>query len=217
MLLSNFFNFFFEYRSHFLLDTNLPAEEVISAGRQKDVRKALKGVEVETIIFPNIDIDEWCRLYENLIHKHQISGIRSFSRESFQKQLSIPNTHYFRVVNQGDVVGGALFYIQDNTAYYHLAAQTKKGYDLHSSYAAIWTAIKELSKKVRWIEFQGGSTINGLDGLSKFKMGWSSSQKKSVFCGKVLDAQKYNEVISMNKTPETDWFPAYRSSDYNKK
>ena len=191
----DFFDIFYEYRLHYLLDTELPLEKVITTGRRRDALKSLQEVKVEKILSPEIDLREWCYLYQNLIVKHQITGIRAFSRESFEKQLAIPDTHYFRVMYQEQVVGGALFYLQDDAAYYHLAAQTNRGYELHSGYAAMWTAINELSSKVRWIELQGGSSTNEnkLDGLSEFKFGWSNAQRKSWFCGKILNAQRYAE------------------------
>ena len=85
----NFFDIFYEYRPHFLLDTQLPIEEVITTGRRRNALKALQEVKVENILSPEIDLDEWCYLYQNLIDKHQITGIRTFSRESFTQGAAL--------------------------------------------------------------------------------------------------------------------------------
>jgi len=212
-----FFDVFFEYKSHYILDTAVPIEEVISTGRRRDALKALNDVEVDLKISPDINLDEWCHLYNNLIIRHQISGIRTFSRESFKIQLAIPNTHYFRVIKQGEVVGGALFYLQKDSSYYHLAAQTEKGYEMQAGYAAMWTAINVLSKKIRWIELQGGSSQNDeeMDGLSGFKKGWANLEKKSLFCGKIINYPVYSEISKIKKIPKSQWFPAYRVGEFS--
>ncbi len=213
----NFFDVLYKYRPHYLLDTKLPIEEVVSSGRRRDVLKALQKVKVEKFLSPNIDLDEWCLLYQELVNKHQISDFRAFSRKSFQKQLAIPDTHFFRVAKNEEIVGGALFYLQDDTAYYHLAAQTKKGYDLHASYAAMWVAINILSNSVHWIELQGGRSLTDevIDGLSEFKKGWASLKKKSYFCGKILNHDRYHEILNKRYIPDTNWFPVYRSGEFD--
>jgi len=210
-------DFFHKYRNHFLLDTAQPVEKSISAGRRKTALKALHTVDVEFEIAPDINLDEWCCLYKNLIKTHNISGIREFSRNSFSKQIAIPSTYYFRAVKGEEVVGGALFYLQNNSAYYHLAASTEKGYELHAAYAVVWSAINVLSYKIRWIELQGGTSRNSedSDGLSEFKRGWSNFEKKSYFCGKILNPQIYDFITNNKKIQTTQWFPAYRFGEYD--
>jgi len=215
-IFQEYFEVLYEYRNHYILDTTLPFEKVISPGRRKTAQRALNKVEADYQIAPNICLDDWCHLYDNIISKYKVSGIRAFSKESFRKQIAIPKTHFFYVMYQSELVGGALFFLQNDTSYYHLSALTEKGYDLQAGYAVVWSAIKVLSNKIRWIELQGGINLNNgvIDGLSKFKMGWASFEKKSYFCGKVLDSHKYSNIMKIQNIPTTNWFPAYRIGEF---
>jgi len=213
---SEYFDIFKEYKDHYILDLSKPLEETISKGRRRDSRRALRCLSVNLEISPNINLDEWVSLYENLIKRHKIKGIRAFSKYGFQIQLSIPNTHYFRVLHKDQAVGGNLFFIQNNVAYAHLSAFTDEGYELGAPYAVKWVALEYLSSLVNWINF-GGSTHNegdSISGLDKFKKGWSNWIEKSYYCGKILDREKYEEIKYNKGIGDNSWFPQYRSCDY---
>ena len=149
------FDFVNDYKTHYLLNLSKPVAGAISKSARKNARRALRGLHVLTDIAPNIDLDEWDNLYNCLIDHHQISGLRKFSRETFEKQISVPNTHFFKALYRDSIVSGHLFYIQNEIAYSHLSASTPKGYELSASYACKWTAINDLAKKVKWINFGG--------------------------------------------------------------
>jgi hypothetical protein len=194
----------------------LPLEETISKGHRRSARRALRNLEVEMLVSPKIDLYEWVQLYEDLIRRHQIKGIRAFSKNSFQKQLAIPNTIYFRVIHKGNVVGGNIFFIQDDVAYAHLSAFSDEGYNLGAPYAVKWFALQQLPQFVQWVNF-GGSTNTSQEnptGLDYFKMGWSSQTGKSYFCGKILDEEKYTEMVNRWQAFDTTWFPAYRLGEF---
>lgn len=213
---SDFFDIFKPYKNHYILDTNVPIAQAVSKWSLKDARRALKEVSIDLVTAPDINLDEWVTLYDNLVKRHDIKGIRAFSRESFAKQITIPNTHFFRAWRKGELVGGNLYYIQQNVAYGHLLALTDEGYRLGASHAIKWVAIQNLAKMVKWINF-GGSTGNdqgSLTGLDKFKMGWTNDVKRSHFCAKVLDQVKYDELTSNKAVVTPEWFPAYRSGEY---
>jgi hypothetical protein len=213
---SQYFEIFRPYKDHYLLDLSLPLEETVSKGHRRSARRALRNLEVEMLISPEIDLNEWVQLYEDLIRRHQIQGIRAFSKSSFQKQLAIPNTIYFRVIHKGKVVGGNIFFLQDDVAYAHLSAFSDEGYKLGAPYAVKWCALQQLSQFVGWVNF-GGSTRSSQEnptGLDYFKMGWSSQTGKSYFCGKILDEEKYTEMVNRRNALDTTWFPAYRLGEF---
>ena len=213
---SKYFEIFRPYKDHYILDLSLPLDETVSKGHRRSARRALRNLEVEMTVSPDIDLDEWVQLYGDLIRRHQIKGIRAFSHNSFEKQLAIPNTIYFRVTNKGNVVGGNIFLLQDDVAYAHLSAFSDEGYKLGAPYAVKWCALQHLSRLVRWVNF-GGSTSSSqehLTGLDYFKMGWSSQTGKSYFCGKILDEEKYTGLLNRKKAYDTTWFPAYRLGEF---
>lgn len=211
-----FFDIFSPYKDHYLLDTSLPLIETISKWSRRDARRALKEVSVDVVSAPHIDLDEWLYVYEHLIKRHNVTGIRTFSRESFSRQIAIPNTHFYRAWDKNELVGGNLYFIQNKIAYGHLLALTDRGYHLGASHAIKWTAIHTLGNQVEWFNWGGGTGLNNanLSGLDKFKMGWSNTTKQAYFCAKVYNKGKYEELAAERGFSTSNWFPAYRSGDF---
>jgi len=212
----SYFNIFRPYKDHYLLDLSLPLNQTISKSKRRNSKKVLNNVDVHLSIAPNIDLESWVNLYNCLIRRHNINGIRAFSRRAFSKQLAIPNTHCFWVSHQGRIVGGNLYYLQGNIAYAHLSAFSEEGYELGAPYAVKWTAIQTLKEKVQWINFGGGTRSNNSQtgGLELFKRGWSSIAMKSYFCGKILIENTYQELVFSKEKTANSWFPAYRNSHF---
>ena len=207
------FDVFFPFKDHYILDTSLPILTSISKNKQRNTQRALKVLEVFVDIAPNIDLDRWVYLYNHLIERHQISGIRAFSPASFADQIEIPNTHCFWAMYNGQTVGGNLYYIQGDVAYAHLSAFSPEGYRLGAPYAVKWIAIRHLAKLVRYINFGGSPNEQNQNGLSAFKLGWSNETRKSYFCGKILDDKLYQKICMQSNHQETGWFPAYRDGE----
>ena len=212
----NYFDVFKEYKDHYLLDLGLPLNKTLSKNTQKNVRQALRKLEVRQIKAPDINLEEWVRLYDCLIKRHQITGIRAFSRQSFAKQIAIPNTRYFQINHNGSCVGAHLYYIQGNIAYSHLSAFTQQGYDLGAPYAGKWFSINHLQSIVRWVNYGGGTASKNseISGLDEFKHRWSSTTGKAYYCGKILNRKIYDTIIESKGAVKKDWFPVYRSGDF---
>lgn len=204
------------YKDHFILDLSSPLMGSISDNKRKLARRALRQLEVHLETAPSKYLDEWVHLYACLIRRHNIQGLRAFSRQSFARQLAIPNTHYFRVLHQGRCVGGNLYYIQGDTAYAHLSAFTQEGYAAGAPYAVKWAAIRYFSGFLRWVNF-GGGTGGGAEapnGLELFKQGWSNITRQAYLCGKILNPGVYAELREKAGSQDTAWFPAYRAGEF---
>ncbi len=156
------FDVFFRYKEHFVTDLSMPIEKIVSKGHRKNARKALRNVNVEPCLDPLECAEEWTRLYEFLVKRHQIQGMRRFSRAVFEKQLQVPGVVYFRVLHNGEIVGGDIYYLQNDVAYAHLAAFTDEGYALGAPYA------------VKWVSFQYFRRESQMDR----SWGWSRSGPK---------------------------------------
>lgn len=215
-LYKDYFDKFQPYKDHYILDLDLPLTTTISKNKRKYALKALRNLTVRLEIAPNIDLDSWVRLYDFLIVRHEIKGIRAFSREAFRKQLSIPNTHCFNVFYNERKIGANVYYIQGDVGYGHLSAFSPEGYELGAPYAVKWVAIEYFSQKVRVINFGGGTgaRVNIQGGLDLFKQGWSNRTEKSFFCGKILDPGKYQTLCAESDNNNENWFPAYRMDDF---
>jgi hypothetical protein len=211
-----YFDQFHAYKTHYILDLSLPLISSISKNKRRNAIRALRDISVDLVKSPNIDLNEWFDLYQNLIKRHHIQGIRAFSRDSFEKQIAIPNTHFFRALHENAVVGGNLFYIQGDVAYAHLSAFTGVGYEKGAPYAIKWVALGHLSDVVRWVNFGGSPDVEKgkKSGLEQFKKGWSNRSDNSYFCGKILNYDLYDQLVRTSNTNPMGFFPAYRKGKH---
>jgi hypothetical protein len=205
------------YKEHFVVDlSQQPIDTIVSKSHRSAVRRAMGKVDVEWCPDPTLFLDEWVELFAVLIERHNITGIRAFSRAAFAKQLSLPGMVMFRAVSQGITVGLDLWYVHREVAYGHLVAISPLGYKLRASYALKWYLLHYFVNKVRWVDFGGGAgtTNDGTDGLSQFKRGWSTGTRTAYFCGRIFDHRKYAEIVKAKGVKATDYFPAYRKGEF---
>jgi hypothetical protein len=204
------------FKKHFIVDLRRPINEIVSKNRRKKVRRSNKEISIEICQRPIEHLDVWMELYSRLTKKHNITGMRAFSREAFTKQLCIPGMVMFRALHKGMTVGATLWYLQGEVGYGHLAAFDQIGYELQSSYALDWFSLEYFSDKVRWLDFGGSAGLkqNTGDGLDMYKKGWSSETRISYFCGKILNEELYKGIVREQKIATTDYFPAYRSGEF---
>lgn len=216
--LQKHFDVVLPFKEHFVSDLHLPINQIVSKKHRYNARKALRIVEVEHCIEPINYLDEWWALYQNLIERHSIKGIRTFSQMAFSKQLQVPGMHMFRALHQGITVGINLIYVMERTAYTHLSAFSSIGYDLKASYAIRLAVIEYLVGKADWLDLGGSSGINKddiVDGLGEFKKGWSTGTRTAYFCGRIFDREKYYEIAKAKNVVKTNYFPAYRQGEFN--
>ena len=204
------------FKEHFIVDLDLPVKEVVTKHHRYYARKALRDVTVECISNPEQFADEWVQLYANLITRHQLTGIKSFSRKAFALQLGVPGIVVFRVSEGDTLLGAHLWYMQGEVAYSHLLALSPRGYDLMASYALYWSALDYFSGKVRWLDLGGtaGLGVDSTSGLDSFKKGWSTGTKTAYFCGRIFDHDHYKEITAAKGITRTKYFPAYRAGEF---
>src|SRR5580692_7527297 len=87
LLGDSFRNLAIPFKSHHVCDLRRPLDYTISKHHSRNARIGLEQVAVERCEDPASQLDEWVRVYSVLIQRHQITGIRAFSRNSFAKQL----------------------------------------------------------------------------------------------------------------------------------
>ena len=215
--LTQTFDCVLQSNDHFVFDYSKTIHESISKSRREQAKRALKDVVVDIQVSPNIDVEEWSNLYSRVIDKYQIKGLRKFSLDSFKKQLTIPNTFYFRALNEGKIIGGDIYFLQGEIAYAHLSALESLGYELKAGYALKWIAINHFQNIVDWITFGGTTSISGVknEGLIYFKKGWSNCTRKTYFCGKILNQDRYDEITSLKGFQGSTWFPSYRDGEFS--
>jgi hypothetical protein len=216
-LLTECFDLVRPFKEHFVIDLARSPSSYVSLHHRRNVRKALRAVEVETCDDPPAVLEEWVTLYSHLVQRHEITGIRTFSRSSFARQLAVPGITVFRATHARRTVGMLLWYVQGNVAYYHLGASDAWGYDLRASFALFWSAIDFFTTSgLHWIDLGSGAGLvdSAADGLSRFKHGWSTGTRTAYFCGRIFDARKYAALASATGTENAVYFPAYRSGEF---
>jgi hypothetical protein len=205
------------FKSHFVVDLSQSPDTFVNAHHRRNARKALSELKVEECERPLEFLDDWTELYAELIRRHEITGMTTFSRESFAMQLQTPGMFAFRAILDGQTVGMLLWYAHEDRAYYHLGAYSQVGYDRRASFALFDFSIQYFAQRgFAWLNLGAGAGTDGQvdSGLSRFKRGWSNGVRTAYFCGRIFDHAKYQEVINLRQTPSTKYFPAYRVGEF---
>jgi Acetyltransferase (GNAT) domain len=213
-LLRSCFDRVVEFKSHLVIKLE-EAEQIGSPHHRYYARRALRNVRVEVCVRPRDILQAWVLLYDNLIRRHDLKGIKRFSPESFSQQFDVPGLIAFRASTfDGECVGAHLWYVQGETAYSHLAATSELGYKFSCAYAIYDTAIEYFKGKVRSMDLGAGAGSTGKnDGLTKFKEGWANDKRTAYFCGRILDVERYRELVRRADAETATYFPAYRNGE----
>ena len=203
------------FKSHVLVDLADDWEAAISQHHRYSARRAARLVTVGRWDDPGRQMDDWCRLYNHLVDRHQISPDRVLPRDAFEKQFAVPGLEAYGAWQDGTLVAAHLLYVQGDVAYSHLAASDDTGYRVKASYALYDHCLRSLAGRVRWVNLGAGSgTSDAADpGLTAFKRGWSAQTGQAYFCGRIGDADRYT-ALTATKGGSLDrpFFPAYRWS-----
>lgn len=204
------------FKNHFIVDLSSQWTAAVESHHLRNSKKGLAQLNVELCDNPLEQLDEWCRLYDNLIRRHHIHGIRAFSRRSFEEQLTIKGTRVFRASRGNDVIGMTVWYEDRDVAYYHLGAYSELGYQLRASFAIFYTALHHFaSTNVLFANLGAGAGLGEMDdGLSRFKRGWASGVRTAYLGGRVLDVEAYRVLVNARNKSAAKYFPAYREGEF---
>lgn len=206
----------YHYKDHYLTDFSVPLEKTISKKTRKLSARALREVVVERCQEPSQYLDEWVDLYDVLKKRHNITGIRAFSRDSFTQLLGIPGLDLF-IARMGDeIVGAEIIIRQGLFGYAHLVAVSELGYKHNASYALDWTILDYYADTLRFLDQGSGAGLdNEENGLVQYKKRWATAKLPVYFCGKILNQHTYQELCDLKNNSETDYFPPYRKGEFN--
>ncbi len=209
---SHHFDTFSLFKEHYIVDLSIQSK--YKKHHRYEIRRSLKkGIEVHHCEQPSLFIKDWQKLYCHLISRHKIKKNLQFSQSLFNKQFNLPGLAVFRACINDQTIGMALWYVSDEKAYYHLAANSDMGYNNGCAYALMDYSLHFLrTYGVKEATLGAGPGIKkqSNDGLSRFKSGWANYTKPVYFAGKIMNNQAYNQVINQSKN-NPEYFPAYRS------
>jgi len=202
------------FKEHFVVDLTRPGW-FGDAHHRKSTRQALSRMEVETESQPLERLEDWMRLYECLIARHRLKGIKAFSREAFRRQLGLPGAVLFLARREGSVIGGNLWIVQNHVAYAHLLAMNETGYRYRAAYALTQTALMYMKRYASWANMGAnpGAHSQSSDGLADFKAGWATGTRPAYLCGRILQPERYAELARQAGAEGSSYFPAYRSGE----
>ena len=218
LLSESFGNLAMPFKSHYACDLRRPLDSAISKHHSRNAGIGLEQVVVERCQDPAFHLEEWVKFYSVLIQRHQITGIRAFSRNSFAKQLTTPGIVCFRAIRRRQTVGMILWYVQNEVAYYHLGAYTDEGYEVRASFAPFRKALDYFAESgLNYASLGAGAGVGPTadDGLTRFKRGWSTCIRTAYICGRIFDRQEYDRLVRARGVEDTAYFPAYRKGEFN--
>jgi hypothetical protein len=204
------------FKQHFITNLSVAPETFVSSHHQRNARKALAVVDVHIGVALDMEAD-WIGLYSNLVAHHSITGIAAFSSESLRRQLHVPGSTLFCARREGRLVGATLWYVRNDSAYYHLGAYSDEGYALRASFGLFWRALHHfLEAGVRTLDLGAGAGLSGDtdDGLSRFKRGWATGTLPAYLCGRILDPEGYAALCSKMAPRARHYFPIYRKGEF---
>jgi hypothetical protein len=216
--LSQYFQTVRPFKNHFVIEINNDTNRRISQHHRYYAKRALKQIQVSLVDDPKACLDDWVRLYQTLVERHHLRGIKAFSKIAFAVQFEVPGLVIFQASRNGRTIGMHLWYLQSGVAYSHLSAFDQEGYSLRAAYALHWCAIQEFKRnhaqELRWIDLGAGAgeKENERDGLSIFKRGWATGEKMKYFCGSIFDRENY-ESLTVGNRIDSNYFPLYRAGE----
>lgn len=203
------------FKDHYVVDLSAEPDAFVHPHHKKNANKALQSLSVERVQPSDTLLAEWIGLYENLTARHHIRGMAAFSHRSFAAQFHVPGLVIFRVTIGGKCIGTVLWYLQGDTAYYHLGAYSDEGYKHKASFALFWESIQYFRRAgVRWLSLGAGAGLQPKeDGLTRFKSGWATGTRTAYLCGRIWDRVVYDKLSK--RSQGTKYFPAYRAGEVN--
>jgi len=206
------------FKQHFCIDLERSMNDYIQHEHRRNAYRALKRLRVERCEDATTYIGDWSTLYEHLIRRHGITGIRAFSRGAFAAQFKVPGLVAFRASYQDTTVAMALAYIRDNVAYIHLSACDPLGYKMDASSALYWRLIEHCRDRgLKWLNLGAGAGVSAdeTDGLTRFKRGWSTGTRTVYFCGRIFNRPAYDQIVKSKGLQDSVYFPAYRAGEFD--
>ena len=202
------------FKEHHIADLHRPFDEIVSKSRRRKAERALRKVDVEWAAHPLRLLDEWIGLFELMVEKFRITGIRAFSREAFTRHLALPGVFMSLARYEGAVIAADTYMVHGEVAYAHLAGANDIAYKVGARSALYYSAVQYFADKARWIDWGGDAGLANDGRLTSFKSGWSTGTRPVYFCGRIFDRERYDEIARVKQVGPTGYFPAYREGEY---
>ncbi|CAN5174622.1 hypothetical protein BH11PSE2_BH11PSE2_11690 [soil metagenome] len=194
------------FKNHYLIDRSVSAFSP-NKHHGQEIRRAERRCRIEIVPLAS-HLADWNRIYGNLRDKHDITGTADFTDAYVAALAAEPLIQTFAAYVDDEIAAMALWFAFDGVVYQHLAASSPLGYANSASYALVAAAVSHFGDGVINLGGRAGFGQE-IDGLARFKMGFSNREIMSHICGAVLDEARYG-VLSAGRESSA-FFPAYRA------
>lgn len=209
-ILKKYFLFVKKFKTHYI--HNNQKKKTYTRHHQHELLQSLKSVRISPFDLKN-NLQAWVLLYDNLIRSKNLTGLHAFPLKHHAILSKLNGITAIGAWQDSELISCHIWVDDGISAHSHLAASSTTGYKNRAAYAINDASIAYFSN-TQVINFGGGLGINNktVDGLTKFKQGFSNSTTCSYICGAVLNEKSYAKLIAeCNITSKIDFFPAYRS------
>ncbi|NKB56769.1 MAG: GNAT family N-acetyltransferase [Alphaproteobacteria bacterium] len=198
----------YPFKTHYLHDRSVGAARY-SKHHRYELRRA--RAEVRRIELAD-HMSAWVSLYRELAIRRGITGVATYSAAVFQGLAAIDGLVGFGAFVDTELVACHLWIRAGDRVHSHLSASNKAGRACGASYLLYDAAIQYFDD-AKTIDFGGSAGIadDPDNGLARFKRGFSNTSKPAFLCGKILDANKYQELCAARCESDSSFFPAYRT------
>lgn len=217
----DFMNFYHLIFKRYTIQTRLaeipdPILTEYSASSRRDIRQGLKaGVQYKIIDHPK-DLTDFKKLYYSTMERNRAATIYYFDDMYFQRCIDWLGDYLVvvEVSYQDKLIGMSLNFVYGDYIHVHLTGTLQEFHQLAPAYIlqyalALWG--KDHGKKL--IHHGGGRTGQTDDKLYLFKKKFGRNEDLEYYIGqKIWNYAAYEQLCqAVNISPDTEYFPAYRS------
>ncbi|MCX5512701.1 hypothetical protein C3941_03610 [Kaistia algarum] len=159
-------------------------------------------------------LDRWVLLYQFLVDRKQITDVRTFSRDVFERQMGVPGLTVFSAWRDNDLLGSDWYFQDGDNVYAHLSAYSDAGYERAVSYPLMQAAIEYFRPIAKFLTLGGVPAGAATNGLAYFKAGWATRVLPTYLCGAVLCEAEFLRLNGGISPIADGYFPRYRQGEF---
>lgn len=184
-----------------------------SSNKRRQIRKAQKNdIEIEFTQYLDA-INEFLRLYQHVVDRHDVSEYYIFDEEFLESYLdTLPEkTVFAQAKHQGKVIASSMILLGEDIAHHHFTASDPEYRALEATSLLIYEASLYAAKLGRKLFDHGGATPDS--GLERFKKQFVYRAKEYPYAAgtKIRNQEIYDQLVREAEIVRSDFFPAYRA------
>lgn len=186
----------------------------ISSKNRNHIRKAIKNdIKIYNGRFPKM-YDMFQAIYNGTMDKDDAEEYYYFGDEFYKSVLDdLPyNAQIFWAEKDCQVIAASIILVANGYINYHLSGSLREFSSLAPTNLLLYkVALWGCMNGYRTL-YLGGGVGSSEDSLFKFKRAFYKGELNKFYIGrKIYDSNKYDELVEINKTNNSSYFPKYRA------